>query len=96
MKITPAHLAFWRAKKAPPPSWALNVNDALPSIHRLINSQVERCRTVEPDDTLALLSLARKRGHLLVMLHTLRDSSTNQLRRNYAEKWLKRIEENQP
>ncbi len=95
MKVTSAHLAFWRARKAPSPSWALNVNDALPSIHRLINSQVEsQVVKVEPHNMLVLLRSARRRGALCDMLLTLCESRDNQ-RRKYARKWLRRIEENQ-
>jgi len=57
MKITQAHLNFYREKKNPRPDWAKDLkhpNSA--SIHELINSQIEEKRkSTEPHNIIQLI-----------------------------------------
>lgn len=74
MKIVPAHLNYWRAKKAPVPSWyqqrapkhkvsSAAVASDYEQIDHLINCQ-SPCYVVETDirNTLVLLRMMNKRG----------------------------------
>lgn len=100
MKVTRAHLEFWKAKKAPAPGWARPIMDRTatrPSVHELINLQVRTrdARETHYDNTVAILQRQRDRGELL---HSLRKMAASpgcsfrpERRAANCKKWLARI-----
>lgn len=98
MKITKAHLEFWASKKAP--KVLLAHRGHVPSIHDLINSQVEVPRKQRDcenavSNLLAILALKRKRGVMLEGLYEMARQpgtlSNPELRAAYCRRWLRKI-----
>lgn len=98
MRITKNHLDFWRAKKASIPTWASDLDTVKrprPSIHGLINSQVERDfrdPTLLIERTLVILKSQQRRGGLKTLHKGLLNMSSEPGPRGaMCKRWLRRI-----
>lgn len=106
MKLTEAHIRFWRAKKAPTPAWFKGVKAferiAAPSIDGLVNAHAGirlKDNELAAHNALAILRSMRKHAGNQGVRDWLFSMSVNpgtiidpKRRAGYCRKWLKRIE----
>lgn len=104
MRISEAHIAFWRAKKSPAPKWFRQAKGyvaelSVVAIDRLVNAHAGIRLTegeMQAHTTLVILRSARKRGNLQQLLARMAQTPqtvVNPKRRaGYCRKWLARIE----
>lgn len=101
MKITKAHLDYWREKKAPVPAWASDLRVAKSNaadVHGLINAQTEgrySARKAELDRTLKILSGNQRRGGCEFLTNALASMSFEPgLRGAACKRWALRLAKN--
>jgi hypothetical protein len=97
MKLTRAHLDFYRAAKVSTPHWgeALDAQSSAPSVHHLINMAAGIKHDLGTHNTLVILKSARHRG---VLRDKLAEMSKHPAMRHNPErraancrKWLRRL-----
>jgi hypothetical protein len=98
MKITKAHLDYYRQRMAPIPQWAAHVaeKERQVSVHELIDAHLTMPeRRYDALSLVSILVSARKRGQLSNVLREISEQPgcliRPERRAGYARRWLNRI-----